>query len=105
MEEGKDPSETIAEKIIRSLSLDSDSITKEAAVEVLYPQIAILKVEVRLQSSEKWLHSLVSMSDNTAEKIGVTTIAKYLKKINFNDTPKFWKELDRQTSIFKAKVL
>jgi hypothetical protein len=40
MEEKKDTSESIAERIVRSLSFNPEknqSISKEAAVEVLYP--------------------------------------------------------------------
>jgi hypothetical protein len=105
MEETKDTSVSIAEKIIQSLSFNTDSnltITTEAAIEVLYPQLAKLKAEVRMRKSEDWIYQLVSAGQES-HNIGVKAIAAHLKKIHFNDTQTFWKELDKQASIFKAK--
>ena len=59
MEETKDNSESIAERIVLSLSYNPEknlSISKKAAVEVLYPQLAKLKTEVRLRSTDNWLN-------------------------------------------------
>jgi hypothetical protein len=106
MEESKDTSESFAEKIIRTISLNPDSnqsITKEAAVEVLYPQLAKLKAEVRMRSTDAWIYQLVSAGEES-HKIGVKAIAAHLKKINFSDNLTFWKELDKQASVYKAKA-
>ena len=62
MEETKDTKEALAERIIMTLSHDPNCsfISKEAAVEVLYPQLAKIKTEVRLRSTENWLSQIVS---------------------------------------------
>jgi hypothetical protein len=73
-------------------------------VEVLYPQLAKVKVEVRLRSSDNWLNQLVNSSGTESDKIGVKVIAAHLRKINFNENQTFWKELDKQASVFKAKA-
>ena len=54
-------------------------------MEVLYPQLAKVKVEVRLRSSDNWLNQLVNSSGTESDKITVKVIAAHLRKINFNE--------------------
>ena len=102
----KDSIETIAKKIIESLCNSKcdhpDYISKAAATQVLYPVLAKVKTEVKLRSVENWYNN---MANGNQSRIGVSEISTHLKKLNFVETRGFWRDLENEAALFKAKQI
>ncbi len=101
----KDSIETIAKKIIESLCNSKDHpdyISKAAATQVLYPILAKVKTEVKLRSVENWYNN---MANGNQSRIGVSEISAHLKKLNFIETKSFWRDLENEAGLFKAKLI
>ncbi len=99
----ENPHERIAQQIIQILAYDWNShpyITEEQAIEVLYPQVAYLKGEVRLRGPKKWI-LMVDKDEN--HNISVQGLTVHLGKIAFTDSKGFWVDLKKADEEYKAK--